>query len=189
MDWVTTVGTTMVFGTAAYAGYLHMKNANAITSIFSKSDQSPKNQLIQVINEAKKSLDVAVFLFTENDLAASISDAAERGVRIRLVTDQNQVNYLPKQKANIESLYNSGIPVKVNRHSGSMHLKILIADTKVMTTGSYNFTTSAETKNDEVLVTIRSRKMAKEWTSQFEEMWHDETQFQAWTPSAYSKQA
>ena len=56
-------------------------------------------------------------------------------------------------------------------HSGLMHLKVSIIDDQTVTTGSYNYSEDASTRNDEVLVVLRDPTMAKAWEAEFNAMW------------------
>ncbi|MEE4580561.1 phospholipase D-like domain-containing protein [Paenibacillus polymyxa] len=58
-----------------------------------------------------------------------------------------------------------------------MHLKVTIADQKIVTTGSFNYSASAVRRNDEVLVVIPDDTMAKQWTNVFDDMWEDDKNF------------
>ncbi len=77
----------------------------------------------------------------------------------------------------LKSLVKAGIPVKIDTHSGLMHLKVTIADGKIATTGSYNYTKSAEETNDEVFVVLRDEKAAQDFGTEFEKMWNDPKSF------------
>ena len=77
------------------------------------------------------------------------------------------------QAQELQVLTNAGIPVKINHHSGLMHLKVTIADDSTVTTGSYNYTNEATYDNDEVLVVIRDPGVAKDWEGEFQQMWND----------------
>jgi phosphatidylserine/phosphatidylglycerophosphate/cardiolipin synthase-like enzyme len=68
--------------------------------------------------------------------------------------------------------------MKINKHNGLMHLKVTIADKKVVTTGSHNYSQAASTSNDEVLVVIHDEVSAKTFTEQFERMWNDTKGFE-----------
>ncbi|MCP3031662.1 phospholipase D-like domain-containing protein [Halobacillus sp. A1] len=181
MDAVT-VASTIVIGSMAIGIYtLHWKTKSLkeakLDYIFSKSNKSPKKRILRLIDQSKKSLDVAIFLLTEEAFVSHIVKASKRGVNVRVITDITQTNTLPAQKEIIQQLIDSGVPVKVNYHEGNMHLKVMVSDKKTVTTGSYNFTKSAENKNDEILVTIKSKEIAKEWSSKFEHMWKDEENY------------
>jgi phosphatidylserine/phosphatidylglycerophosphate/cardiolipin synthase-like enzyme len=48
-----------------------------------------------------------------------------------------------------------------------MHHKVMILDGKTVITGSYNFTDSAETRNDEDLLILHSAWLAGEFEREF----------------------
>ncbi|MFC7062167.1 phospholipase D-like domain-containing protein [Halobacillus seohaensis] len=184
MEWLTIAGTTIIVSSVTYGYYmLNQKDKpvimelDKIESIFSKSDQSPKQKITKIIDETEKTLDIGIFLLTENDFVTHICKATKRGVNVRMITDRKQTSELSKQTANVQKLIESGVPVKVNQHDGNMHLKVMISDKKLTTSGSYNFTYSAEEKNDEVLVVIKSKKMGEEWTDKFNQMWKDSSEY------------
>ena len=57
-----------------------------------------------------------------------------------------------------------------------MHLKMTVTENTV-TTGSYNYTQAATNENDEVLVIINDKTIAKEWKQEFETMWNDNNNY------------
>ncbi|MFC7395553.1 phospholipase D-like domain-containing protein [Scopulibacillus cellulosilyticus] len=147
---------------------------NEVEYTFTRSDKyrSPLLKVNEIIDQTKKTLDIAVFIITQDKI---IPRMKKRGVKVRVITDGEQSQRYSKNAIN--ALINEGIPVKVNKHPGLMHLKIMIADNKLFSTGSYNFTRSAEEKNDEVLVIIKSKKIANDWTDKYNLMWNDEVNY------------
>ncbi|MBM7553790.1 phospholipase D-like domain-containing protein [Thalassobacillus pellis] len=191
MDIWTAAGVTILSGSALYAGYRYYfskESCSVIKYLFSRSPKSVKKHLISIIEETKDSLDIAIFLFTEKDFILPLCRAAQRGVDVRVISDRKQ-SLKPKQAENIRVLIDNGIPVKVNDYDGSMHLKVMIADKKLVTAGSYNFTYSAENKNDEVVVVIRDKKIAEEWQALFEHKWKDSRNYSTFTSHAFKKHA
>ncbi|WP_010501429.1 phospholipase D-like domain-containing protein [Paenibacillus elgii] len=144
---------------------------------FTRAEQHPEKALIDVINSAKETLDVAIYSITHPDIVAAIRDAKKRGVAVRVITDKTQSEGKAQGEA-LKILGSAGIPMKINNHSGLMHLKVTIADKKVVTTGSFNYSKAASTKNDEVLVVIRDNGAAKTFSDEFEKMWNDTEGFE-----------
>lgn len=99
-------------------------------------------------------------------------DAKRRGVQVRVITDQQEAQSRTQAEA-LKILREAGIPVKVNSHKGLMHLKMTIADSKIATTGSFNYTKAAATVNDEMLVVIRDPAVARSWKAEFDRMWRE----------------
>jgi phosphatidylserine/phosphatidylglycerophosphate/cardiolipin synthase-like enzyme len=148
----------------------------AIEWAFTQADQHPEKLLISVIDSAEESLDIAIYSLTYPDIVAAIKKAAAREVAVRIITDQSQSKGKSQNEA-LKILGSAGIPIKVNTHSGLMHIKMTIADGKVATTGSYNYSKAASTTNDEVLVVLRGEEIAQSFAAQFDAMWDDQKGF------------
>lgn len=144
---------------------------------FPRAGEPAKPELIGIIQSAKETLDIAIYSFTDTDICNEILKAKDRGVSVRLITDRSQSGGA-YQKPLIRKIKNKSIPVKIDSHSGIMHLKVTIADQKVATTGSYNYTKSAEKKNDEVFVVIQDKTIAGQFEKEFESMWNDSADFE-----------
>lgn len=56
---------------------------------------------------------------------------------------------------------NHGIPVYVDGKEAIQHNKVMIIDSEIVITGSFNFTKAAEERNAENVLVIRSKEMAK----------------------------
>lgn len=149
---------------------------------FTQAGQKPENLLIGVIDDASETLDIAIYSLTKPDIVDAIKRAKQRGVKVRLITDRIQAGGKSQQEA-LKLLGSAGIPMKLNKHSGLMHLKMTIADGKTATTGSFNYSKAASTENDEVLMVLRNADVAKSFESQFEAMWTDTAAFAAVSPS------
>jgi phosphatidylserine/phosphatidylglycerophosphate/cardiolipin synthase-like enzyme len=48
-----------------------------------------------------------------------------------------------------------------------MHHKVIVIDSQIVVTGSYNFTASAETRNDENLIVIYDPAIAAQYLAEF----------------------
>ena len=56
-------------------------------------------------------------------------------------------------------------------NEGLMHHKVMIIDKSIVVMGSYNFTNSAETKNDENLLVIYSEEIAAQFLAEFQRVY------------------
>jgi phosphatidylserine/phosphatidylglycerophosphate/cardiolipin synthase-like enzyme len=52
-----------------------------------------------------------------------------------------------------------------------MHHKVIIIDDQIVITGSYNFSKSAKTRNDENTLVIHSPEIAGLYREEFERVW------------------
>lgn len=117
---------------------------------------------------AKRTLDICVFTITDNHLRDTILAAAKRGVKVRIVTDNEKLEDIG---SDIDTFVENGIPVKIDRTEYHMHHKFAIFDEAVLATGSYNWTRSAFTMNNENLVILGHRKLVSAFQKEFERLW------------------
>ena len=96
---------------------------------------------------------------------------------MHIITDRIQAKAKAARSAQV--LGSAGIPMKQNKHSGLMHLKMTIADGKTATTGSFNYSKAASTDNDEVLMVLHDDEVARSFETEFQAMWEDEDGFAA----------
>jgi len=124
----------------------------------------------EYISQAEKDIAVSVFYFTLKTLADELIQAQKRGVSVRVFLDH-------QQKAADYSkgpyLVKHGIQVRYRPvdTSGSMHTKFCVIDQKIVITGSFNWTVSADLKNDENMLIIESEKIASSYGSYFDRLW------------------
>jgi phosphatidylserine/phosphatidylglycerophosphate/cardiolipin synthase-like enzyme len=147
-------------------------SSSTVQYYFPRAGQAPEPVLISLINSAKTSVDMAIYSFTDANIANALIKDEKRGVKVKLMSDKEE-SANSYQKALLATLKKSGIPIKINKHSGVMHLKVTIVDNKTATTGSFNYTKAAETENDEVFVVLNNATVAKDFDSEFNTMWND----------------
>lgn len=103
-----------------------------------------QNSILAALEKAKLFIDVAMAWFTNDVLRDKLLEMQTRGVRVQLVIYKDGVN----AKHGVDL---SGLNHKFVRgdRGGIMHNKFCVIDNQVVITGSYNWSTNAETRNDE----------------------------------------
>jgi phosphatidylserine/phosphatidylglycerophosphate/cardiolipin synthase-like enzyme len=96
-----------------------------------------------------------------------------------MLTDQERAQE-GKQHTALQTLRLAGIPIRVNQHDGFMHLKQVVIDDEINTSGSMNHTTSGNSYNDERLDIITDRAISLKAREQFLSMWNDRVRFAEW---------
>jgi hypothetical protein len=127
-------------------------SANSIRILYSLDKKQNDQELIAIINEAEERIYFAIYTFTLDSVADALISAKKRGVDVRGIMDSSQIRN-GTGGAIAKKLASSGVPVVVEKHasgSGIMHLKLLVTE-NAYATGSYNWTKSATTANDELL--------------------------------------
>lgn len=129
-------------------------------------NRSPEEGLIELINSADQTIDMAVFEFDLVSAKDALFDAWNRGVEIRVVYD-DQYSGEDTDMAELLSLGITGVP---DERSALMHNKFLIVDRTTVWTGSFNLTENAAHKNNENAMRIESPELARFYTEEFEKM-------------------
>jgi phosphatidylserine/phosphatidylglycerophosphate/cardiolipin synthase-like enzyme len=133
--------------------------------------------LIEKIDESKNSIDVALFEFDIESVAAALIRAKDRGVTVRVVYDDEHSNPDPQ----IYDLINAGIPAIPDNRSAYMHNKFFIFDNKCLWTGSFNISMNAAYRNNENAIYFCSDEAARNYQQEFQEMFNG--QFGAKSPA------
>lgn len=127
-----------------------------------------EDAIVSLIENSKESIDVAMYTFTSRDSLTALVDAAKRGVGVRVYLNNDQRN---EKYSKAGFLRKKGIPVKFHDHDGLMHNKFAIIDDEIVATGSFNWTASADTRNDENLVFIKNKQVSEAYKKKFDALW------------------
>lgn len=141
---------------------------------------APQHDSVEVmqalIQEADHSALFMVFSFTHSTLTEALSDALADGVEVAGILDEGQTRPWYSQD---EALAQAGIPLYLDGNKnadgfagGKLHHKALIVDAGTdsdpfVVTGSFNWSKSADTKNDENLVVIRDPNIVNQYKNRW----------------------
>jgi hypothetical protein len=126
--------------------------AGSMRVLYSLDQKQNDKELIALIDAAKAKAYFAIYEFTLKDVADALVAAKRRGVDVRGLVDAGESASSYDQPI-IKELVAAGIPVEAEKHpdgNGIMHIKLLVTD-QAYALGSYNWTGSATTENDEIL--------------------------------------
>jgi phosphatidylserine/phosphatidylglycerophosphate/cardiolipin synthase-like enzyme len=130
--------------------------------------------------EAKKSLDLAVYdVRFETDagglVLASLLSAVQRGVEVRLlynVAHPGPIPVPPPPETTPDAI--ERLPIETRGIAGIpdlMHHKYVVRDGDAVWTGSTNWTDDSWTRQENVIVSARSRALAYAFTLTFDQLW------------------
>jgi phosphatidylserine/phosphatidylglycerophosphate/cardiolipin synthase-like enzyme len=151
----------------------------ASVEVWYAPEDEPLRRVVQIYDEAKHYIFVAVYGLTSPLAVKSLIDAKKRGVDVRVMTDRARLDD-PKQLTAVSALREAGIPIKINRHENLMHLKQVVIDDEVNTNGSMNHTSSGNRYNDERLDVIRDYEITVKAREKFLSLWKDDVRFKEW---------
>ena len=150
----------------------------AVQACFSPQGKC-STHILREIDTAKKELLVAVYAFTNDELASALVQAKKRGVAVQVVVDRefdlanesSKGKFFDAQKIPVRRI--SGAKSKIQeKDAGLMHQKFAVIDRRIVFTGSYNWTRSADLLNDENLLLFRDAgPLAEEYRKAFFQLW------------------
>ena len=124
--------------------------------------------LIKQIDGAKKSIKVMAYGFTATNLAEALVRAKRRGVDVGLIQDEKSAQ---NNRETLPILLAAGIDVRSDGKHAIQHNKVMLIDDDIVITGSYNFTKSAESRNAENIMIVRSSYAAKRYADNWKLHW------------------
>lgn len=159
----------------------HFVNAYAETiaqnePLARRDPNGPAQEMFKLIASARQTLDAAFYDIGDMGVAKALIDAKAKGIRVRVVTDTDNMTPMSADKGQTElretiaALKQAGIPVVDDQRSGIMHHKFLIVDNQAVWMGSTNSSTSSLYNHNNNALTIRNAQIAENYFSEFERM-------------------
>jgi len=124
----------------------------SLSFYFSPDCHDSLPSLLELIRGAKKSIKVAIYTFTHQELYHALADAYDRGVDVEVVFDFEQAKQTSKKA--LLFLKRKGIKTALSSRNGLLHHKFAIIDDSILATGSANWTKAAFAFNDDLLSII-----------------------------------
>jgi phosphatidylserine/phosphatidylglycerophosphate/cardiolipin synthase-like enzyme len=137
--------------------------------IYFSPDDGVEKRILQLVGGATESLYFLMYSFTADDIGATVIERSKAGVKVSGVMDAGQIK--TSQGSEYDRFLQAGLDVRKDGINGLMHDKVMIIDRKIVITGSYNFTHSAETTNDENVLIIFSPDVAAQYLQEFQRIY------------------
>jgi phosphatidylserine/phosphatidylglycerophosphate/cardiolipin synthase-like enzyme len=104
---------------------------------------------IETLHSAKVSVDIAMYSFTDRDLAEELVRLAKNGVRVRVYRDWREYEQEQQRGASTtEMLVAGGVQVRVKSSRDLMHFKSYVIDGTLLRTGSANWSPTGLKRQD-----------------------------------------
>ncbi len=120
------------------------------------------------IRNALNAVDICVFTITDDRITDEIIAAHNRGVQVRILTDNDKTE---DRGSDIAKFRQAGIPVRIDESPFHMHHKFAIIDQQRLLNGSYNWTRSAADSNEENLVDCGEPELLARFQKEFDDLW------------------
>lgn len=131
--------------------------------------------VVQTIDSARQSIEVAAYSFTSRPVASALLRARDRGVTVRIVADKSQRT---ARYTSVRYLARQGVPVRIDSRYAIMHDKFLVIDSRTVETGSFNYTRAATFRNAENVVVIENAPaVAAAYGREWSRLWQESEPF------------
>lgn len=135
---------------------------------------SPGNYCMDKIQErfkmAKRSVDICVFTIADDEITEAIIEAHQRGVKIRIITDDEKAL---DAGSDIDYLRSKGVTIKTDSSTSHMHHKFAIFDNQYLLNGSFNWTRSASRYNQENIIISNNKALISAYSREFNQLWQE----------------
>lgn len=118
--------------------------------------------VVAALDKSTTSVLVQAYSFTSAPIAKAVADAHKRGVKVQVLLDKSQRT---ERYTSATFLMNAGVPTFIDTKHAIAHNKVIIIDSRLVITGSFNFTKAAEESNAENLLLITDPALAAKYTA------------------------
>lgn len=139
-----------------------------VSSAFFAPGDACLRKLRELCRSAKRSMDVCVYTISDDRLAEEILACHQRDIAVRVISD-NDKRY--DDGSDVPRLLESGVPLRLDDSPFHMHHKFALFDGRLLANGSFNWTRSATTSNEENLVVTDDANLVRSFSGHFEALW------------------
>lgn len=134
------------------------------------TDREIREALLELLNGAQRSIDVEMYVLTDDEVVTALERAEGRGVEVRVILDPNQSG----NQKHLERLEANGVEVKwfPITKPALMHRKLAIVDGERFFAGSVNWSYNGLARNEELMLIVMDPPIAKKLDEIFSEDWY-----------------
>jgi hypothetical protein len=133
-------------------------------AITNRGSNQIQPEIIKQMNNAQRSIWIAVAWFTDREIYNVLIEKLKQGVNVRILAVNDDKNQ------NINTLIKNGAEVYLIDNKILMHHKYSIIDSKIVITGSYNYTNKAKTQFENVVISVDNIQLIEEYQTEFNYM-------------------
>ena len=140
-----------------------------VVGIYFTPPSDVASAVIDVIDQSKAEVLVQAYGFTHNGIAQALLRAHARGVVVKVLLDAKTD---ATNRYVTELLQAQQIPLRLDGGHAIAHNKVIVVDGELVITGSFNFTNSAQTRNAENLLVLKSSGLADSYKTNWQTHWN-----------------
>ncbi len=125
------------------------------------------DRFIRYLASARSTLEISIYTLTDDRISRVLEDLHSSGVKIRILSEGSTMD---ESGSDIASLAKFGLDVKVDESEFLMHHKFVVIDSVFLLNGSFNWTRSASSGNQENVMCTNNKYFVKQYQQQFEKI-------------------
>lgn len=130
--------------------------------------ESCRRKIRELCRQARCSVDICVYTISDDQLSEEIVACHRRGIVVRVISDNDKQF---DEGSDIQWLQRQGVPLRIDDSPYHMHHKFALFDGRLLLNGSFNWTRSATTGNEENLLVIDHPALLAAYAAEFETLW------------------
>ncbi|RIA32025.1 phospholipase D-like protein [Ectopseudomonas oleovorans] len=130
--------------------------------------ESCRQRIRDLCRQARESVDVCVYTISDNQLSYELIAVHRRGIAVRIISDSEKRF---DAGSDIQHLVEQGVPLRIDNSPFHMHHKFALFDGRLLLNGSFNWTRSASTSNEENLLVTDDPHLVAEYRREFDKLW------------------
>ena len=140
---------------------------NIASAHFSPGDDC-RRKIRELCRQARKSVDICVYTISDDPLSEEILACHQRGLAVRVISD-NEKQF--DVGSDVQWLRDKGVPLRIDSGPYHMHHKFALFDGRLLLNGSFNWTRSASTSNEENFMVVDHPQLLAAFSREFESLW------------------
>ena len=140
---------------------------NIASAHFSPGDEC-RRKIRELCRQARKSVDICVYTISDDPLSEEILACHQRGLAVRVISD-NEKQF--DAGSDVQWLRDKGVPLRIDSGPYHMHHKFALFDGRLLLNGSFNWTRSASTSNEENFMVVDHPQLLAAFSREFESLW------------------
>jgi len=132
---------------------------------FRASGRRIENAMVALIDDARSSVNMAVYNFDSQIILDALVAAKTRGVQIKVVGDYHELS-----TDSYKAMVDAGLNLVAGNLNAIQHNKFLVIDEKILVTGTGNFSHSDFYHNDNNFLIFRDEAVAAIYQKEFQQM-------------------
>ena len=158
------------FGVTSTEGAVTFKQDGVPIQILFSAEDAVIDAIVAVMEAAESDIRFMAFSYTHNRVGEVMRERALAGVNVQGIFELRGSETVYSE---LPVMYCAGLDVRQDGSRYVLHHKVIIVDDHTVVTGSFNFSGSAESRNDENVVIIRDPDLAALYIAEYERLYAD----------------